>query len=249
MKRFIFYLSSLILYVSAAQAQPFNPANGEAGTSYFRLCSAHPAHLGTCIEDFSANGASAYTYRITAPQQANAAQEWQLVATGQEGCYLLCNRQTGRFISRQGHFVQGAWTLLSQPEETACAFTVTDIGDGQYALSFIDQEMKTRYLCVADSAQQHFDTFSTLASRLKGSRWAWHIKPADAEGSGVQQTAGMQVRVSVHRRRIHVQGTDAYQVTDLQGRLVDRGGAAHPTLPAGIYLVQHSGGCVRVAVN
>ena len=109
--------------------------------------------------------------------------------------------------------------------------------------------MKTRYLCVADSAQQHFDTFSTLASRLKGSRWAWHIKPADAEGSGVQQTAGMQVRVSVHRRRIHVHGTDAYQVTDLQGRLVDRSGTAHPTLPAGIYLVQHSGGCVRVAVN
>ena len=59
----------------------------------------------------------------------------------------------------------------------------------------------------------------------------------------------MQVRVSVHRRRIYVNGTDAYHVTDLQGRLVDRSGTAHPTLPAGSYLVQHSGGCVRVAGN
>lgn len=249
MNRTILYLMSLAMSVSAAQAQTFGHTDCEGNPSYYRLTSAHAAHLDACIEDCSAHEASAYTYRITPVQQANAAQEWQFVPTAQTDFYLLRNRQTGRFIGRQGHFVQGAWTLFSQPEETACAFRVTGIGDNQYAISFTDQAMETRYLCVADSAQQHCDAFSTLAPQLINSRWAWTIEPSGTSGSSVEPVAGTRVWTSVSHHRIQVHGTDAYQVVDMQGRLVDGNGYAHPSLPAGIYIVLHGGGSLRVVVK
>ena len=99
------------------------------------------------------------------------------------------------------------------------------------------------YLFVADSAQNvpTFDKYN-----LADSRWAWFVSDPNGTPVSIKDiTADKNAEISVENRQIKVNGTDRFEVFDIEGRQLDSKGTRQP----GIYIVVVNNVAYKVAVE
>ena len=245
-------IKPLVILIAAAFAAPAGiaaqnyPATGEnAQKIYYKLVSADPQYGKKCLEDNSAtSGTSKYKFLINNLADDNRYQEWELIADADsDNKYYLRNRQSRKYVSTKGTWVgqymsaENATTKLSTDP-----YEFVELTSGQVAIKYNDGA-SDNYLFVADSTQSvpAFDEYS-----LANSRWAWVVSSADGTPVSIKDiTADKNAEISVENRQIKVNGTDRFEVFDIEGRQLDSKGTRQP----GIYIVVVNNVAYKVAVE
>lgn len=242
----------LIILLAAAFAAPAGvaaqnyPATDENDQKiYYKIVSADPQYGKKCLEDNSAtSGTSPYKFLINDLADDNRYQEWELIADASaDNKYYLRNRQSRRYVSTKGTWVgqymsaENATTKLSTDP-----YEFIELTHDQVAIKYNDGA-SDNYLFVADSTQSvpAFDEYS-----LANSRWAWVVSSPDGTPVSIKDiTAGKDADITVENRRIKVNGTDRFEVFDIEGRQLDSKGTRQP----GIYIVVVNNVAYKVAVE
>lgn len=228
-------LTALALAPVSTYAQKY-PQTADGSTVYYKLLSASPDYAGTplCLQDESRTNKT-YFYTLGALDEESRLQEWSLVTADKEQeTYHLRNRGSYRYVSTESTWA-GDFKVLgfSTKPIASNALSITDLGDGQVAISYEDS-YGTRYLSATDVDKEQPD----MPASLKDSQWAWKIYRAEDLANGIHETCAHEVRVWVENRHIKVSGTKTWELTDVSGMSIPTDQIVQP---GHIYLVKAKG--------
>ncbi len=228
-------MAAAALTTPSAHAQKFPQTEG-GETVYYKLLSACPDYASDplCLQD-ETRTQKTYPYTLGALDKDSRHQEWVLVTAdaGKESYYLR-NKGSYRYLSTEANWV-GNFKVptFAAKQVTSNAFTITDLGNDQVAISYEDSYGK-RYLSATDVDREQPD----LGSDLRDTQWAWKIYRASDLASGIHEACAPEVQIWVENQRIRVSGTDDWELSDTSGMLLPHD---HPVRPGHIYMVKAQG--------
>ena len=243
-------IKPLVILIAAAFAAPAGiaaqnyPATDENDQKiYYKIVSADPQYGKKCLEDNSAtSGTSKYKFLINNLADDNRYQEWELIADADsDNKYYLRNRQSRKYVSTKGTWVDNYLSAENTTTKMSTdPYEFIELTHDQVAIKYNDGA-SDNYLFVADSAQNvpTFDKYN-----LADSRWAWFVSDPNGTPVSIKDiTADKNAEISVENRQIKVNGTDRFEVFDIEGRQLDSKGTRQP----GIYIVVVNNVAYKVA--
>ena len=153
------------------------------------------------------------------------------------------NRQSRKYVSTKGTWVDNYLSAENTTTKMSTdPYEFIELTHDQVAIKYNDGA-SDNYLFVADSAQNvpTFDKYN-----LADSRWAWFVSDPNGTPVSIKDiTADKNAEISVENRQIKVNGTDQFEVFDIEGRQLDSKGTRQP----GIYIVVVNNVAYKVAVE
>ena len=224
-------IKPLVILIAAAFAAPAGiaaqnyPATDENDQKiYYKIVSADPQYGKKCLEDNSAtSGTSKYKFLINNLADDNRYQEWELIADADsDNKYYLRNRQSRKYVSTKGTWVDNYLSAENTTTKMSTdPYEFIELTHDQVAIKYNDGA-SDNYLFVAESAQNvpTFDKYN-----LADSRWAWFVSDPNGTPVSIKDiTADKNAEISVENRQIKVNGTDRFEVFDIEGRQLDSKG-------------------------
>ena len=235
-KRSLSSILFLLLCVVAAQAQIKTSSGNEE--YWYNLLSAQSGVEGFAIVE-NPDETAAFPLTVAALDNEDPAQQWKFVESGSKTYYIV-NRKSGKQIIANStmHFAINA-TQLGSAEVEHKGFKVTEISEGQYAFSGVEDDKIERYLALQD-----LNAVAVVLDKtnLANSAFAWAAVLNDTQG--IQSVKG-DVTIQVKNRRIIVENAKNYKVTSLAGVQF----AKKAILEPGIYVVTINGESTNVYVK
>lgn len=228
-------LALFFAFASTAHAQLY-PQTENGSTVYYKLVSACSNYSSDvlCLQDVSRTN-DTYAFTLSPLDNDASNQEWVLICANQEQeTYHLRNRATYRYISTDANWA-GNFKVPTYATKlvTSNALAITDLGDGQVAISYEDTEGK-RYLSATDINQEQ----PSMAADLKNTQWAWKVMRSSDLANGIYETCTPNLQIWVENRHIRVNGTDHWTLTDISGMPLPN---EHPVQSGHIYIIKAKG--------
>lgn len=244
-------LSFLVYGNIAAQTSTYSEKDADGNKLYYKIMSAATGYENKCIEDNIRNaGSNNYNYILNDTVSDNNFQQWQIVPNtiGRE-FYYVKNRRSMRYMKNEGVWA-GTFIALEgggTNKYSTKPFEFYAIGNNQVVIRYTDTDGSTHYLNAIDSGTVQINKI--VLSRAQNTTYAWKVVNLDGTpATGIKSITGDnagRIGIAVINRSIVVNGTDNYQIHDLQGRPV----AKEAVLPAGTYIVNAEGRGYKVLVK
>lgn len=216
-------------------------------TEYYRIMSCKESFSTRCIQDNTNVTSSSYPFLIKEWDADNRAQEWQIMANDDSTGFYIRNRKTHHFIGQNTKLVDKFYvTQFTTSKSLSPAWQITDLGDGQVALSAFDDCGVIRFLNAADLTAPRAETIYLITS-AKDSGFAWRIVNAAVDPTGIENPTIKEtsLKATVVGNQIIVTGADKFNVYDATGRKMNPRQGLH----AGIYIITAGNKTAKVLIK
>ncbi|MDH8701936.1 hypothetical protein M2138_001288 [Dysgonomonadaceae bacterium PH5-43] len=196
-----------------------------------------------CITD--ASGANSGKLTVEELQANKDNQLWKVSLNGTKVNFI--NKATGNVINTESAIDENNmmynFTQLSTSATSSNAWTLSHVRAGQHTIAGIETDNVTRYLNAALDGTTP-DVYDS--ADLINSNFAWILNKKKVTSSLPEvQEVGEGINIYSINKRIFVEGTDSFEVRNLQGITVNK----NTELSTGVYLVTVSGVTKKVMVK
>lgn len=208
----------------------------EESTEYY-ICSAYSKFTDICLQDDKATSAATpfiYSYNKKSEDKNNS-QLWTFIHASDTDSTLfyIKNSRTKLYLSATITMQGNSWRWGSYSKTSAKPFTLTDLGNGQFTLSALD-EYGVRYYMHATDTTTTTPTFRNIRLCVN-SRFAWYLQKYESPTIVHSlNNKKYQPNVSVLDHQIIVSNVPTYSIYNINGQEIN---AEKKVLP-GIYIVK-----------
>lgn len=215
---------------------------------WYYIKSGNPQYSNMCVTDITDNGEDFIKFELQDLVVNNRYQQWKLVSlTGSNrDAYYFINRETENIIQTaydfDGYYTSDNFTgyysvQTTQDKAATNGWRLNYIEGNQFTISGLNDLGILAYLNVAST--ESVPEF--LPANIFSSVYSWTFKEELDPGTGIEDIVapgqGSDINIYTVGRKIVVEGTEDYTITNISGIRMSKNHA----LPVGIYIVNANG--------